>query len=527
MIKSKFELENHGLHPSKNVYWNSSVAHLVELAVSRGEGRLTDRGALAVLTGERTGRSPNDKYIVRDERTESTVEWGKVNQAMTPEVFETLLSHTIAHMNERDLHVVDAFVGADPDYAVPLRVVTTFAWHALFARQVFRRPHRDQMGSMRPEWLVLGAPLCKADATKLGLQSERYVAMDFTRKIVLVAGTGYAGEIKKSMFTMMNYVLPEQGVFPMHCSANVGKEGDVALFFGLSGTGKTTLSADPNRYLIGDDEHGWTENGVFNFEGGCYAKCINLTASNEPQIFDALRWGAVLENVTYHHDTHVVDFHDDSITENTRAGYPLEYIPNAVAEGWVNRHPLAVVFLTCDAFGVLPPISRLTPEQAMYHFLSGYTAKLAGTEAGVNEPQATFSTGFGKPFLPRDPMEYATLLATKLREHNATCYLINTGWCRGPHGVGERIDLLQTRAMVTAALSGSLIEAETEEHPVFGLHMPKHVPGVQPELLNPETTWPDKGAYATKARELAGLFAKNFEQYISATDEVRAAGPRL
>jgi phosphoenolpyruvate carboxykinase (ATP) len=526
MIKSNFGIENHGFKPTKNVYYNPSIAELMEFAVARNEGRLTDRGALAVRTGKRTGRSPNDKWVVKDAHTESTVCWGKVNQAITAEGFDRLHRHALEHMNQRELFVTDAWVGADTEYGMPLRVVTTFAWPAVFCRQVFRRPAKEELPNMKPQWLVLAAPECYADPAKFGTNSEAYIAVDFTRRLVVIGGTGYAGEIKKSIFTVMNYVLPERGVFPMHCSANVGPDGDVALFFGLSGTGKTTLSADPNRRLIGDDEHGWTDRGIFNFEGGCYAKCINLSAKNEPQIYNALRWGAVLENVIFDEHTHEVDFYDLAITENTRAGYPLEYIDNALPVGKVDRHPSAVVFLTCDAFGVLPPISRLTPEQAMYHFLSGYTAKVAGTEAGIKDPQATFSTGFGQPFLPRDPMVYAKLLADRLRRHTATCYLINTGWCGGPYGVGQRFDLPATRAIVTAALSGKLANVPTEVEPVFGLHVPKSVPGVSPELLMPRKSWADPAAYDRKLHDLAALFAKNFEKFPTATPDVKSAGPK-
>lgn len=527
MIKNSFGLDQHGLQPTKNVYWNLSVPELVELAVQRKEGRLTDLGALACLTGKRTGRSPKDKFVVKDKTTESTVDWGKINQPITTEGFDKLRQHTIDYMNKQDLFVKDVWIGADKEYGMPIRVITTEAWQAIFTHQVFRRPTPEELASMKPEWVVLAAPKCGADPKKFGTNSDTYTLCDFDRRLNIIGDSGYAGEIKKGMFTVMNYILPTKGVFPMHCSANVGKDGNVALFFGLSGTGKTTLSADPNRMLIGDDEHGWSDRGIFNFEGGCYAKCINLSAKNEPQIFNALRWGAILENVVYDEHTHQVDFYDLAITENTRAGYPLEYIDNAVPEGKVDKHPTAVVLLTCDAFGVLPPIAKLTPEQAMYHFLSGYTAKLAGTEAGIDEPQATFSTGFGQPFLPRDPMVYAEMLADKLKKHGATCYLINTGWCGGPYGVGNRIDLPATRAIVTAALSGELANVPTEKEGVFGLHVPKSVPGVSPELLTPRKSWPDTAAFDAKLKELAGLFIKNFEKFPSATAEVKAAGPKI
>ncbi len=527
MIKSKYGVENHGIEPTRYVYWNNSPSSLVEMAIQRREGQLTDTGAIATLTGKRTGRSPNDKYIVRDATTEATIAWGKVNQPMTSEAFERLHKLTLDHLSTREMFVVDALVGADEQYGIPLRVVTTKAWHALFARQLFRRPTREQMENAKPEWVVLGVPDSLADPKAHGIHSEAYIVADFTRKLILIGGTHYAGEIKKSLFTVMNYVLPEKGVFPMHCSANVGKGGDVALFFGLSGTGKTTLSADPDRQLIGDDEHGWSDRGVFNFEGGCYAKCIKLSREKEPQIYSAIRFGSVLENVEIDAVTRAVLFDSDRFTENTRAAYPVDFIDNAVPSGKVDRHPTAVIFLTCDAFGVLPPISRLTPEQAMYHFLSGYTAKLAGTEAGVgSEPSATFSTGFGAPFLPRDPMVYAKLLAEKIKKHGSRCYLINTGWAGGPYGVGKRIDLAATRAIVTAALTGSIKDVETATDPIFGLHIPTKIAGVSPELLMPRKTWSDAAAYDAKARDLAERFVKNFDKFESATAEVKAAGPR-
>lgn len=528
MIKNKHGIEQHGIDPTRFVFWNNSVPALVEMSLQRREAQLTSTGALGALTGKRTGRSPNDKFVVRDANTDKSVAWGKVNQPITAEAFDKLHKLTIDHMNTRELFVVDALVGADKQHGLPLRVVTTKAWHALFARQLFLRPTAEQMENNKPEFVVLGAPDCLADPKTHGTNTEAYIAVDFTRKIVLIGGTHYAGEIKKSLFTIMNYVLPEKNVFPMHCSANVGSSGDVALFFGLSGTGKTTLSADPDRRLIGDDEHGWSDRGVFNFEGGCYAKCIRLSEDKEPQIYRAIRFGAVLENVEVSNYGRVVNFDSDKYTENTRAAYPVEFIDNAILEGAVQSHPTAVVFLTCDAFGVLPPISRLTAEQAMYHFLSGYTAKLAGTEAGVgSEPQATFSTAFGQPFLPREPMVYAQLLADRIKKHKSSCYLINTGWSGGAFGVGKRIDLKSTRAMVSAALSGELADAETTVDPIFGLHIPTKVTGVSPEVLQPRKSWSNSSDYDTQARKLAELFIKNFEKFPNATAEVKAAGPKL
>ena len=527
MFKSKFGIEEYGIAPTQEVYWNQPVPQLIEIAVRRNEAQLTRMGALAALTGKRTGRSPNDKFIVRDDQTENTIAWGKINKPIDPANFDVLYRRTIEHLNTRTLFVTDAWAGADEEYGMPIRVVATKAWHALFARQLFRRPTIDQMMNTKPEFVVLGAPDNLSDPSVDGTASEAHVVVNFTRKIVLIGGTHYAGEIKKSIFSILNYLLPDRDVFPMHCSANVGADGDVALFFGLSGTGKTTLSADPERRLIGDDEHGWSDRGIFNFEGGCYAKCIRLSEELEPQIYHALKFGAVLENVLVDANTRVVDFDSDKFTENTRAAYPVEYIDNAILEGKADRHPRAVVFLTCDAFGVLPPISRLTTTQAMYHFLSGYTAKLAGTEKGVgSEPQATFSTGFGEPFLPRDPMVYAELLAKRLKKHDSACYLINTGWCGGPFGVGKRINLKATRAMVSAALSGRLKDAEFIPDPAFGLQVPKQIEGVPTELLLPRQTWTDPAAYDAKAADLAARFAKNFEKFPNAPAEVKAAGPK-
>ncbi len=529
MIKGSYGIENHGIEPTKAVHWNLSVPQLVEAAVARREGELTSVGAFATLTGKRSGRSAGDKFIVKDAQTEETVAWGNINQPISTETFNALRHKTIKHLNTQELFVTDAWAGADEDHSLAVRVVGTKAWHSLFARQLLRRPeHRQQLVNVEPEFVILCAPDCLAEPSTDGTNSETYIAIDFTQKMVLIGGTHYAGEIKKSVFTILNYLLPDAGVFPMHCSANVGNHGDVALFFGLSGTGKTTLSADARRHLVGDDEHGWTEKGIFNFEGGCYAKCIHLSEEREPQIFNALRFGSVIENVVVDHESRDPDFESDKFTENTRAAYPIEFIDNAVLRGAVNRHPIAVIFLTCDAFGVLPPISILSTEQAMYHFLSGYTAKLGGTEAGMGkEPKATFSTCFGQPFLPRDPMVYANLLARKLEQHRTSCYLINTGWCAGPYGVGHRVDLAATRAMVSAALSGKLKDVETKEDPIFGLQIPTFVPGVNPELLLPKGTWADDAAYDAKAKDLAQRFVKNFQKFPQAPKEVRLAGPRV
>lgn len=526
MIVSNYGIENHQIQTDRIVHWNLSVPALVETALRREEGRLTAQGAICAMTFKRTGRSPKDKFIVRAGETESSVAWGKVNAPCTQEVFDKLHKKMLAHLAKIDLYVTDAWAGADQEYGMPVRIITTRAWHALFVRQLFRRPTPEQIRTAVPQFVVIDAPDCLADPAADGVNSETFIACDFAKRLVIIGGTHYAGEMKKSIFTALNYTLPPRGIFPMHCSANVGEKGDVALFFGLSGTGKTTLSADPQRRLIGDDEHGWSDRGVFNFEGGCYAKCIKLTEKSEPQIYKAIRFGSVLENVEIDDATRQPNYDSQKYTENTRAAYPTDYIDNAIPEGLVNSHPKAVIFLTCDAFGVLPPISKLTTQQAMYHFLSGYTAKLAGTEAGVTEPQSAFSTGFGEPFLPRNPMVYAKLLAEKLSKHNATCYLINTGWQGGPYGVGKRIDLASTRAMITAALEGKLTDVETIQDPIFGLYIPTKVPNVDPALLIPKKSWKDAAAYDAAAKDLAARFVKNFERFPDAPEDVKSAGPR-
>jgi phosphoenolpyruvate carboxykinase (ATP) len=438
------------IHKIDLAHWNLGAAQLLEHAVRRQEGLFSRGGAYVVRTGQFTGRSPKDKFIVRDDSTESTVQWGPVNQPMSEAGFERLWAKMLAHCQGHDLFVEDCFAGADPHYALPLRVVTQYAWHALFARQLFVRPDPAPAGEHAPEFTLFFFPRLQAGIED-GAASETCIVINFTKKVVLICGTSYAGEMKKAVFTILNYLLPARNIMPMHCSCNVGRGGDVALFFGLSGTGKTTLSADPNRRLIGDDEHGWSDEGVFNFEGGCYAKCIHLSAEKEPQIWNAIRFGTVLENVAMDSETRLVDFDSAEVTENSRAAYPISFIDNAVIPS-VAGHPTNIILLTADAFGVLPPISRLTPEQTMYHFLSGYTAKIAGTERGLGkEPTATFSACFGAPFLPRPAAEYASLLGEKLRRHRATCWLLNTGWAGGPYGVGERIQLAYTRAMLTAA----------------------------------------------------------------------------
>jgi phosphoenolpyruvate carboxykinase (ATP) len=522
---SRYGLAEHGLHNWDIAHWNLGAAKLVEFAIQRHEGVLADNGALVVRTGYFTGRSPKDKYVVRDGLTDSTVNWGPVNQPMSEENFERLYSKVMAHWQGEELFVQDCLAGADPAYSLPIRVITAMAWHSLFGRQLFIRPQYDELEDHVPEFTLLFAPHFQAIPEADGTTSSTCIAINFRRKLVLILGTSYAGELKKSVFTILNYLLPDRDVFPMHCSANVGEDGRVALFFGLSGTGKTTLSADPQRGLIGDDEHGWSDSGVFNFEGGCYAKCIRLSRRNEPQIWNAIRFGAVLENVVVDPDRRTLDFDSDELTENTRAAYRIEFIENAVVPS-LGGHPSNIVFLTADAFGVLPPVAKLSGEQAMYHFLSGYTAKLAGTERGLaKEPTATFSACFGAPFLPRPPQVYAEMLGKKMRDHQARCWLVNTGWVGGSHGTGERIGLPFTRAMVHAAVDGALDNAPVEAHPVFGVLVPRHCPGVPDELLDPRGQWKDGSAYDRAARDLAGRFRANFAKFGSVAPEIAAAGP--
>ena len=507
------------------VHRNLSVPQLVETAVARGEGRLALNGALTARTGARTGRSPRDKFTVDDETTHSRVHWGKVNQPFPKDKFFALLDRVLAHMAERDLYVMDLAAGADRNYQLPIQVICEYAWHALFVKQLFIRPTLAELETHVPEFTVIAAPEFEAVPERDGTKSGTFIVTDFTERIILIGGTKYAGEMKKSIFGVMNFLMPDRNVFPMHCSANVGREGDVALFFGLSGTGKTTLSADPNRFLIGDDEHGWSSSGVFNFEGGCYAKCVDLSEEKEPQIFHAIRFGSVLENVVIHPRTGVPDYRDVRYTENTRAAYPVDFIANAVLSG-VGGHPKNVLFLAADAFGVLPPVARLDVNQAMYHFLSGYTAKLAGTEAGLgSEPVPEFSACFGSPFLPLAPRVYAEMLGRRLREHHAQCWLVNTGWSGGGFGAGHRMSLRITRAIVDAILNGGLADAEYVTEPAFGLSIPTSCPGVPAEILNPRNMWADKAAYDAQAQMLAARFEENFTRFDTPA-EVRAAGPR-
>lgn len=491
---------------------NLSAPVLLEAALARGEGQLTTMGALACFTGSKTGRSPKDKFIADDPGFGEHIHWGPVNQRMTPEAFAKLADRVRAYHQNRELFTFDGFAGADPSHRVKLRIVSETAWHTLFAHCLFLRPELADLPGFTPEWTILHAPSFHCDPEVDGTRSETAIVLSFARKLVLITGTHYAGEIKKSVFTLMNYLLPMSGVLSMHCSANVGAAGDVALFFGLSGTGKTTLSADPARRLIGDDEHGWGDDGVFNIEGGCYAKTIKLSATGEPQIWDAIRFGCVLENVPIDPVTRVPDFDSQIYTENTRAAYPVDFIPHAEMSGR-GGHPKNVFFLTCDAFGVLPPISKLTPEQAAEHFLAGYTAKVAGTEAGVTEPSATFSTCFGSPFLPLPPRRYAELLTAKLAKHNIPVWLVNTGWTGGGYGSGTRMKLSHTRAMLTAVLDGTLAGVKFEPDPVFGIAVPTEVPGVPSNVLKPRSTWPDPVAYDRQAAMLAGMFREAFAKH--------------
>jgi phosphoenolpyruvate carboxykinase (ATP) len=516
-----------GFRGLKRVYWNLEAPALYEQSLTRGETMLAKGGALLAETGVHTGRSPKDKFVVRDATTENTV-WWESNGSITPEHFDTLLHDFLAHAKGKELFAQDLYGGADPAYRVKARVFTEFAWHSLFIRNLLIRPELGELKDFVPELTIIDLPSFKADPARHGCRSETVIACDFTRKIVLIGGTSYAGEMKKSVFTYLNFVLPSEHVMPMHCSANVGNVNDVAVFFGLSGTGKTTLSADPNRTLLGDDEHGWGPNGVFNFEGGCYAKTIRLSREAEPEIFATTeRFGTVLENVTVDPITRIPDFDDASRTENTRCAYPLDFIPNASVTGRAGI-PKNIVMLTCDAFGVLPPIAKLTPAEAMYHFLSGYTAKVAGTEKGVNDPEATFSTCFGAPFMPRHPSVYGNLLRDLIAKHHVDCWLVNTGWTGGKYGVGRRMPIRVTRRLLTAALDGSLSRADFRRDPYFGFAVPTSVPGVEPHILYPVKTWADKAAFAQTAKRLVDMFNENFKRFEEHVDaDVRAAAPQM
>ena len=517
-----------GLEGVGRAHWNLPPAKLILQTLLRGEGVLTDQGALAIETGTFTGRSPKDRFLVKDNATEGRVDWGDINQPMTSEAFETLLRDVQAHLDGKSVFVKDAAVGADERYRIPVRVVAEKAWSSLFVDNMFIRLSEQERWVAEPQWHVVCAPSFKADPMRHGCRQGNVSAIDFGRKIIVVAGSGYTGEIKKGMFSVMNYILPvEHNVLPMHCSSNMGENGDVAVFFGLSGTGKTTLSSDPKRALIGDDEHGWTKDGVFNMEGGCYAKTIDLSPEGEPEIHQAIRFGAMLENIGFQEDGITPDFTDDSITPNTRVSYPIHHIPGAVASG-KGGHPTDIFFLTCDAFGVLPPLARLDKGQAMYHFLSGYTAKVAGTEAGVVEPQTTFSACFGAPFLPLHATEYANMLGERMTEHGVRLWLVNTGWTGGGFGVGHRMKLSHTRAMISAALRGELDDVPTNQHPVFNLDVPTACEGVPSSLWDVRSTWADVEAYDAAAEDLASRFAANFAQFAEhATEEMKAGAPRV
>ena len=517
-----------GLEGVGRAHWNLPPAKLILQTLLRGEGVLTDQGALAIETGTFTGRSPKDRFLVKDNATEGRVDWGDINQPMTFEAFETLLRDVQAHLDGKSVFVKDAAVGADERYRIPVRVVAEKAWSSLFVDNMFIRLSEQERWVAEPQWHVVCAPSFKADPMRHGCRQGNVSAIDFGRKIIVVAGSGYTGEIKKGMFSVMNYILPvEHNVLPMHCSSNMGENGDVAVFFGLSGTGKTTLSSDPKRALIGDDEHGWTKDGVFNMEGGCYAKTIDLSPEGEPEIHQAIRFGAMLENIGFQEDGITPDFTDDSITPNTRVSYPIHHIPGAVASG-KGGHPTDIFFLTCDAFGVLPPLARLDKGQAMYHFLSGYTAKVAGTEAGVVEPQTTFSACFGAPFLPLHATEYANMLGERMTEHGVRLWLVNTGWTGGGFGVGHRMKLSHTRAMISAALRGELDDVPTNQHPVFNLDVPTACEGVPSSLWDVRSTWADVEAYDAAAEDLASRFAANFAQFAEhATEEMKAGAPRV
>ncbi len=525
--RSDVGLEAYGITQASNVYWNLTAPELYEESVRRGEGVISAHGAFLVDTGEHTGRAAKDKAIVREPSSEDKVFWGEVNKDFPQGAFDAIKDRMTAYTAGRDLFVQDTFAGADPRYRLPVRIVNELAWHSLFARTMFISPGEPARENQSPQFTIINIPSFTADPQRDGTRSPTFILVDFGQRLVLIGGTSYAGETKKSVFGILNYLLPQRGVLSMHCSANVGQAGDVAIFFGLSGTGKTTLSADPERRLIGDDEHGWSDDGVFNFEGGCYAKVIKLSPEAEPDIYRTTRmFGTIMENVVFDPVTRIPDLDDASKTENTRAAYPLTSIPNIVPEGYAG-HPNNIIMLTADAFGVLPPVARLTPEQAMYHFLSGYTAKVAGTERGVTEPTATFSTCFGAPFMVLHPGVYADLLGRKIQEHEAACWLVNTGWSGGPYGEGKRMSIKYTRAMIRAILNGSLAQVETRPDPVFGVGVPVSCPEVPSEVLQPRNTWRDPAAYDQKAQHLARLFNDNFRKYESGVSgEVRAAAPK-
>ncbi|MFD3156026.1 phosphoenolpyruvate carboxykinase (ATP) [Haloimpatiens sp. FM7330] len=517
------ELKKLNIKTNKEIYRNLSVADLVVKALERGEGVLSNTGALVVNTGKYTGRSPKDRFIVKTKDIKDKVNWGKVNLPTTEEVFNKLYDDVMNYLSDRDLFVFDGYVGAMKEYSLPIRVVNELASQAVLSTQLFRRMDKEELQNHKPEFTVIAAPGFKSRGKEDSVNSEAFVLINFERKIVLIGGTQYGGEIKKSIFSVMNFLMPQRGVFPMHCSSNIGEDGKTAIFFGLSGTGKTTLSADPERMLIGDDEHGWCDKGVFNFEGGCYAKTIRLNKDKEREIYNALKFGALLENVVLD-EYKIPDYDDGKYTENTRGAYPVEYIENVKLDG-IGGQPSTIVFLTADAFGVIPPISKLSKQAAMYHFMSGYTSKVAGTERGITEPKATFSACFGEPFMLMNPAVYANLLGEKIEKYNTEVYLVNTGWIAGGYGVGPRMKLDYTRAMIKAALAGKLKDVEYVEHPVFKVSVPKECPNVPSELLNPRNTWKNKKLYDERALQLAEKFGKNFEKFSNVPEEIVNAGP--
>ncbi len=524
-VISTFGLEKAGLTNLSSAHWNYQEQELYDEAIQRGEGVATAKGPLAVTTGVHTGRSAQDKFIVRDGETEDAIWWDN-NKSISRDHFDALKTDFLAHTEGKELFIQDLFGGADTDYRINVRIATEFAWHALFIRYLLRRPEMSELADFVPELTIINLPSFRADPERHGVRSETVIAVDLTNKLVLIGGSEYAGETKKSVFGVLNYFLPAKGVLPMHCSANVGSNDDSALFFGLSGTGKTTLSSDANRTLVGDDEHGWSDNGIFNFEGGCYAKTIRLSAEAEPEIYSTTqRWGSVLENVVIDPETNLPDFDDGSLTENGRVAYPMHFIPNASETGTA-PHPKNIIMLTADAFGIMPPIAKLTPSQAMYHFLSGYTAKVAGTEKGVAGTQVTFSTCFGAPFMPRHPSVYGNLLRELISKHDATCWLVNTGWTGGAYGTGSRMPIKATRALLNAALSGNLASAEMRNDPFFGFQVPLSLDGIDDTLLTPRETWDDKEAYDEQARTLVKMFTENFQKFEAYVDEeVNATAP--
>ncbi len=511
---------------SKKVFRNLSAAELIEFSVKMDEGILSNMGSLVVETGKFTGRSPDDKFIVDDKLTHDLVNWGKVNRAISEQNFDKIYSRMQQSCEYKKLFVFDGFVGADEENRIPIRVITDKAWHCLFATQIFIRPKYEELNEHKPSYTLLSLTDFRAIPEMDGTRTETFIILNLSKGIILIGSTSYAGEIKKAFFSVMNFILPKKEIFPMHCSANIGKNGDTCLFFGLSGTGKTTLSADPQRFLIGDDEHGWSSKGIFNFEGGCYAKCINLKKEKEPQIWDAIRFGTVMENIIVDKTTREPDFDNNNLTENTRVVYPLENIPGAVIPS-IAAHPQIMIFLTADAFGVMPPIAKLTKEGAMYHFMSGYTSKLAGTERGITEPKETFSQCFGAPFMPLHALRYAKMLGDRITKFNTRVFLINTGWSGGPYGIGKRIDLNYTRSMVTSAINGDLEKVKYTNQNIFNLLVPKSCPNVPTEILDPKNTWSDKREYEITARKLASLFISNFEKFGKIAPEIKNAGPKM